>query len=97
MNKKAEPFTFRLMLTEQEHYQDYPRLAAIPADLVHRARETAKAFHGQTLERLEERGGLCPLEFACLILGICANRLVLDEREVVGPICKAFRYRPESH
>lgn len=46
---------------------DGPLPASVPWALVEPHRERARTNHGQTLERLAERGGLCPVELWMLV------------------------------
>lgn len=44
-------------------------IASVPWSLVEPHRDWARLNHGQTLERLAERGGLCPVELWMVIHG----------------------------
>lgn len=43
----------------------YPR--SVSWSLVEKHEDQAQSNHGQTLKRLAERGGLCPLELWCVV------------------------------
>ncbi len=57
------PETFPILLSarDRREHPDWP--ASVPWRLAEAVRAQAEANHGQSLERLAERGGLCPVEF----------------------------------
>ena len=45
--------------------RNYDGIRTVPWDFIEPARKQIEANHGQTLERLAERGGLCWYEILC--------------------------------
>lgn len=58
----------RFPIHSWDEYDDCPR--SVPWAAVEPARSTAMKNHGQTLERLAERGGLSPKELVCALDGL---------------------------
>lgn len=53
--------------SQRREYPDWPD--GIPWAMIREHARQAIANHGQSLERLAERGGLSPLEMMCVLLG----------------------------
>ena len=67
-----------------------PHVRDVPWELVEPLRDVAQQVHGQTLERLAERGGLSRFELGCLLVGIdgagAPFRPVLDGQHSTMPV-----------
>lgn len=61
----------------------------VPWEFVERFREQAEENHGQTLERLAERGGLTPEEMWLAAHGHRLFRLKLDEQSAIDWLYEA--------
>lgn len=57
---RSEARTFPVLCQRRDRPPSLPR--SVPWDFAERFRGQAEVNHGQTLERLAERGGLCPEE-----------------------------------
>lgn len=71
---------------KMEAYKDLPK--SIPMELVEPYRDQAYRNHGQTLERLAERGGLSPKELYCLMKGVSLRQSSFEK--ITNEMAKDF-------
>lgn len=69
--------TFPILLTREQQQRRLPR--RVPWSAVEPAREQALRNHDQTLERLAQRGGLCPRELLTALRGHGLRMLATHE------------------
>jgi hypothetical protein len=68
-----------------QHYQDKARLKSVPWSFVAQHEVQARRNHHQSIERLAQRGGLCPAE----MIAVVTDRDWLDVPQMDNPQANA--------